>query len=316
MDVYGLKRFLKNNGSKDYNRIRALPSKSKIVKSLQKYKDVITKYIGSEYVGSLLKWEVSNERVIQALLKEFNSDTWESIDCVKLNYKFICKRFENGKLIDDTTNIIIYKCDLLNNEDLVMITSAGLFIWSIWQKYKKIRLRYYMHWRGFGCIINYEGNLLPAPDFDFLIINNKQSYMEDNRYIFEELMNDYIDDNILMKLYGKDFLIATINGLSNYTQNLLLIATIILGFLHLIFEIRQFIYSPLFWIFDIWNYFGAILFPVLTSIDWLQFSTTSIWAVTISILLLELKFITFFRAIEFSGTHWAMVIDQQLMQVI
>ncbi|KAF0501891.1 transient receptor potential cation channel subfamily a member 1-like [Gigaspora margarita] len=105
-------------------------------------------------------------------------------------------------------------------------------------------------------------------------------------------------------------IVATIKGLSNNTQNLLLIATIILGFLHLIFEIRQFIYSPLSWITDVWNYFdiGAILFPVLTSIDWLQSSTTPIWAVTISILLLELKFITFFCAIEFGGTHWAMII--------
>ncbi|RIB00036.1 hypothetical protein C2G38_2235919 [Gigaspora rosea] len=53
------------------------------------------------------------------------------------------------------------------------------------------------------------------------------------------------------------FLIAaTIKGLSNCTQNLLLIITIILGVLHLTFEIRQFIYSPLSWITDIWNYFG------------------------------------------------------------
>ncbi|RIB30287.1 hypothetical protein C2G38_2136427 [Gigaspora rosea] len=105
-------------------------------------------------------------------------------------------------------------------------------------------------------------------------------------------------------------IVATIKGLSNYTQNLLLFTTIILGILHLIFEIRQFIYFPLSWISDIWNYFdiGAILFPTLTSIDWLQSSTTPIWAITISILLLELKFITFFRAIEFGGTHWVMII--------
>ncbi|KAF0556441.1 transient receptor potential cation channel subfamily a member 1-like [Gigaspora margarita] len=104
--------------------------------------------------------------------------------------------------------------------------------------------------------------------------------------------------------------VATINELSNNTQNLLLIITIILGSLHLTFEIRQCINSPLSWITDIWNYFdiGAILFPVLTSIDWLQSSTTPIWAITISILLLELKFVTFFRAIEFGGAHWAMII--------
>ncbi|RIB21701.1 hypothetical protein C2G38_1072007 [Gigaspora rosea] len=107
------------------------------------------------------------------------------------------------------------------------------------------------------------------------------------------------------------FLIAAaIKGLSNYTQNILLIITIILGVLHFTFEIRQLIYSPLSWITDIWNYFdmGAILFSVTTSIVWLQSSAMPVWAVTISILLLEFKFTTFFRAIEFGGTHWAMII--------
>ncbi|KAF0554422.1 transient receptor potential cation channel subfamily a member 1-like [Gigaspora margarita] len=107
------------------------------------------------------------------------------------------------------------------------------------------------------------------------------------------------------------FLIAaTIKGLSSNIQSLLLTMTIILGILHLIFEIRQFIYSPISWITDIWNYFdiGAILFPIITSLNWLQSSTASIWAITVSILLLELKFITFFRAIKFGGTHWAMII--------
>ncbi|KAF0454745.1 transient receptor potential cation channel subfamily a member 1-like [Gigaspora margarita] len=112
-------------------------------------------------------------------------------------------------------------------------------------------------------------------------------------------------------IFMLSFLIAvTIEELSNNTQNLLLIITIIFGSLHLTFEIRQFILFPLDWITEIWNYFdiGAILFPVLTSINLLQSSITPIWAITISILLLELKFITFFRAIEFGGTHWAMII--------
>ncbi|RIB11787.1 hypothetical protein C2G38_77192 [Gigaspora rosea] len=82
--------------------------------------------------------------------------------------------------------------------------------------------------------------------------------------------------------------VATIEGLYKNTQEQLLVATIILGVLHLTFEIRQFIYSPLTWIASIWNYF--------------------VWAITISTLLLELKFITFFRAIEFGGIAWTMII--------
>ncbi|RGB40342.1 hypothetical protein C1646_753407 [Rhizophagus diaphanus] len=51
----------------------------------------------------------------------------------------------------------------------------------------------------------------------------------------------------------------------------LLIASIILGFIHFIFEFRQFIYDPIEWILDPWNYFdlGAYLFPTCTSIYWL-----------------------------------------------
>uniref|UniRef100_U9SRE4 Uncharacterized protein n=1 Tax=Rhizophagus irregularis (strain DAOM 181602 / DAOM 197198 / MUCL 43194) TaxID=747089 RepID=U9SRE4_RHIID len=39
-------------------------------------------------------------------------------------------------------------------------------------------------------------------------------------------------------------------------QKQLLIASIILGFIHLSFEIRQIIYDPIKWISDIWNIFG------------------------------------------------------------
>ncbi|KAF0501892.1 hypothetical protein F8M41_019884 [Gigaspora margarita] len=177
---------------KNYYRIRALPTKSQIVEFLQKYEG--GNYVGSKCDGSLVKWEVSNQRVIQAFLKEFNSNTWESIDCVKLNHKFI-------NLIGE-----INGCDLLYNEDLIMFTSKGLFIWSIWQKYKKIRLRYFIRKDRVEDIKAYEKNLLPAPDFIYFILHNEQSYTEDNRYLFEELLNDYIDDNILMKLYGKELL--------------------------------------------------------------------------------------------------------------
>ncbi|RGB36457.1 hypothetical protein C1646_758097 [Rhizophagus diaphanus] len=48
--------------------------------------------------------------------------------------------------------------------------------------------------------------------------------------------------------------------------------SIILGFIHLLFEVRQFIWSPFRWISDIWNLFelSAYLVPVLTSIYWIN----------------------------------------------
>ncbi|KAF0554415.1 nudt9 protein [Gigaspora margarita] len=100
------------------------------------------------------------------------------------------------------------------------------------------------------------------------------------------------------------------NELSETAQNQLLIATIFFGAIHLTFEIRQFIYSPLAYLIDPWNYFdlGAILFPTFTSIVWLKYSMMPIWAVSISTLLLELKFLLFFRTIDVIGAYFAMII--------
>ncbi|PKK75984.1 hypothetical protein RhiirC2_735396, partial [Rhizophagus irregularis] len=54
--------------------------------------------------------------------------------------------------------------------------------------------------------------------------------------------------------------------------NHLLIASIILGFIHLSFEVRQLIYKPERWMKDIGNWFDACvyIFPIYTSIMWLQ----------------------------------------------
>ncbi|CAG8466075.1 467_t:CDS:10 [Funneliformis caledonium] len=54
----------------------------------------------------------------------------------------------------------------------------------------------------------------------------------------------------------------------------LLTSSIVLGFTHFTFEIRQFIYDPIKWIIDPWNYLdlGAFLVPTITSIYWLEHS--------------------------------------------
>ncbi|RIB00418.1 hypothetical protein C2G38_1207850 [Gigaspora rosea] len=91
----------------------------------------------------------------------------------------------------------------------------------------------------------------------------------------------------------------------------LLYATIILGILHFTFELRQCIHSPKHWIRDVWNYLdvGAILYPVITSVIWLQTSTLPISGVTISILLLELKFLLLFRNIEIIGVYYSLIFE-------
>ncbi|RIB06319.1 hypothetical protein C2G38_2217431 [Gigaspora rosea] len=462
------------------DKIRVLPKKSQIEKILQKLINEGNNYTDDNrikeikfYEGSLVKWEVNGEENTIQVFKKSDSNTWEDVDSIKLED------------FDRHYSMYICSCDLLHNDDLVVITSFGLFIWSTWQKDEKLEKFEY------------------SPDFDFLY-ERKQSYTEkDHRLLLKELpenlLNDYIEDNILMKLYrqellkfclkfqhyslaerlcnkicsetnlmklcGEDFLkedsiiryfnlfsfeeltqypqllkkclsyTLFIHSPSNYekikfnkffsephlqshikylqpyfTSNItekikqpfilldskikfstyikniakeiekifykdfqavilifpfpkfssypatynfweelifpkhsifsrhqfpelykyrcgeallnfkwntykkyyyFAIFVFYLSFmlsLHLTFEICQCILFPLNWVTEIWNYFGAILFPVLTSINLLQSSTTPIWAITIFILLLELKFITLFRAIEFGGTYWAMIV--------
>ncbi|GET00349.1 hypothetical protein GLOIN_2v1874127 [Rhizophagus clarus] len=95
----------------------------------------------------------------------------------------------------------------------------------------------------------------------------------------------YIDDNIQKKL---------------------LIASIVLGFIHLSFEVRQVIYDPIKWLLDFWNLFDMIayLLPIYTSIHWLQVNEMNdkiISLLSFSCLFLDLKFLLFFRAFEYFG---------------
>jgi hypothetical protein len=53
---------------------------------------------------------------------------------------------------------------------------------------------------------------------------------------------------------------ATIPYIEDDVKNQLLIATIILGFIHLSFEVRQIIYNPIKWIQNFWNIFGKYIY--------------------------------------------------------
>ncbi|KAF0558433.1 transient receptor potential cation channel subfamily a member 1-like [Gigaspora margarita] len=93
-------------------------------------------------------------------------------------------------------------------------------------------------------------------------------------------------------------------------QEILLIATIFFGFMHFIFEVRQFIYKPMAYIASPWNWFdlAAILVPTITSIIWLHYKTPSTWIITIAAFLLEIKFLLFFRTLDYFGTYFAIMI--------
>ncbi|CAG8772095.1 26199_t:CDS:2, partial [Gigaspora margarita] len=68
------------------------------------------KEIEKSYNGFLVKWEMGEKREIHP------------------------KHLKGHKFV--------YRCELLDNEDLIMITDVGLLIWTIWQR-KEFRLQYY-----------------------------------------------------------------------------------------------------------------------------------------------------------------------------
>ncbi|EXX59171.1 hypothetical protein RirG_191230 [Rhizophagus irregularis DAOM 197198w] len=98
-------------------------------------------------------------------------------------------------------------------------------------------------------------------------------------------------------------------------QNQLFIVSIIFGFIHLSFEIRQFIYSPKKWIRDFWNIFDLIsyLLPIITSFKWLQTNDMNdhhiIQLLSFSCLFLDIKFLLFFRAFESFGIYFEIIIN-------
>ncbi|GBC33392.2 hypothetical protein GLOIN_2v1772114 [Rhizophagus irregularis DAOM 181602=DAOM 197198] len=95
-------------------------------------------------------------------------------------------------------------------------------------------------------------------------------------------------------------------------RNKLLIASSILGFLHLIFEFRQFIYDPAKWIRSYGNIIDTCIYflPTFTSILWLRTSDYHqiIPYSTFSCLLLNLKLISFFRIFEIYDEYYTIVI--------
>ncbi|CAG8437028.1 2952_t:CDS:2 [Diversispora eburnea] len=90
----------------------------------------------------------------------------------------------------------------------------------------------------------------------------------------------------------------------------LLITTIALSGLHLLLEIRQFTIIPKTYITNFWNFFdiAAFLLPMISSIFWLQEKEMPVGIVTLSILMLEVKFLLFFRAIRFFGVYFAIIL--------
>ncbi|CAJ0892903.1 7637_t:CDS:2 [Entrophospora sp. SA101] len=91
------------------------------------------------------------------------------------------------------------------------------------------------------------------------------------------------------------------NDLSADIRNPLLVVSIFLGLFHLNFEIRQYIWNPRKYLTDFWNYFAYTL-PIITSIFLLiDVNSPPRQLISISNLLLDLKFMLFLRTFKYFG---------------
>ncbi|CAJ0878828.1 10250_t:CDS:2 [Entrophospora sp. SA101] len=99
--------------------------------------------------------------------------------------------------------------------------------------------------------------------------------------------------------------------LSDNDRHLLLIITIVIGAIHLTVEVRQFIWKPLKYITNFWNYFdlSAYSLAIVTSILWLYYNKTPpIQLISASNLLLDLRLMLFLRVFKNFGAYFAIII--------
>jgi len=87
--------------------------------------------------------------------------------------------------------------------------------------------------------------------------------------------------------------------------------TYIIGFIQLYFEFRQFIWDPLEYLYSIWNLFdlSAYILPTVTSFLKVHNKNIGIpdWAIPLSCLFLNIKFLLFFRAFQSFGVYFAII---------
>ncbi|PKC16704.1 hypothetical protein RhiirA5_406700 [Rhizophagus irregularis] len=90
--------------------------------------------------------------------------------------------------------------------------------------------------------------------------------------------------------------------------------SIAFGFFHLIFELRQFIWNPRKYFTSIWNLFGKFkclpfcYSATIASIYWIKYDDMiPDWALSITCILLDLKFLLFFRIFEYFGIYFAII---------
>ncbi|CAI2193712.1 49_t:CDS:2, partial [Funneliformis geosporum] len=85
---------------------------------------------------------------------------------------------------------------------------------------------------------------------------------------------------------------------------------VILGLFHIFYEVRQMIWNLYKYFTDLWNWFdlAAYIIPVYTAFVWLMYAKPPSPLVSISNLVLHLKFLTFLRALDYFGSNFTIIV--------
>ncbi|KAF0552643.1 transient receptor potential cation channel subfamily a member 1-like [Gigaspora margarita] len=149
----------------------------------------------------------------------------------------------------------------------------------------------------------------PAPN-SFVSVDNNKLYQNWNiEAIINFKWNAFASlyHSIIWAMFIAYFVSFLIVANTSHKALVFLRIIITYGAFNLIYvEFRKFLWSPLKYITNLWNWFdiGAYIFPVISSIFWLN-NTTNLQIETLATLLLYLKFILFFRAFSSFGIYFA-----------
>jgi hypothetical protein len=86
-------------------------------------------------IQDLIKWEINNINdtgIELQIFKQIDVNKWD----------LICKRVENFNIFE---NIFLFKIESFNNDDIVLITTIGLFIYHFNENNKSITLKYFYY---------------------------------------------------------------------------------------------------------------------------------------------------------------------------
>ncbi|CAG8735344.1 8182_t:CDS:2, partial [Funneliformis caledonium] len=279
----------------------------------------ILKY-GSTILKKAIKLQASNliEKIYNECLDLFKKDLENNnafLSIINKSMPSLDKHYpEYIARYSSDTNMIIdspkYKIELLNTTHLYPFSNIGIVNLTpsiVWTKYTA--QEEYSWWE-----------LIKPKPSPFVKTINREIYKTWNG---EALIN------FKWNLYGSYYyygiwllftaLLACFTAASTYSEDIvsegirnpLLKATIVLGIIHLNFELRQIYYDPIKWFIDPWNYFdfGAYLVPTIASFYWLLTKDKPHFWLSISCLLLDFKFLLFFRAFELFGVYFVIVVS-------